>query len=214
MRRSAASPRACRSGGSDEQASARHALLQEAGVSLDRALFPLLIVIERKGPVGVVELGELVGRDYTTVSRQVAKLDGLGLIRRHPSKIDQPRTRSRHHRQRQRMTSAIDAARERMAAVLLAKWSKRDLQDLARLMRRFVDDLQSLPPDRSYLWWASILGGPSVGGAVPAARPGFDAAHFGLDIRELGGCRIFFRRESGNLYSKEAIRSSSGGRGE
>ena len=47
------------------------ALLQEAGVSLDRALFPLLIVIERKGLL-VVELADLVGRDYTTVSRQLA----------------------------------------------------------------------------------------------------------------------------------------------
>ena len=28
------------------------ALLQEAGVSLDRALFPLLVVVERKGPMG------------------------------------------------------------------------------------------------------------------------------------------------------------------
>src|SRR3984885_10570382 len=64
------------------------ALLQEAGVSLDRALFPLLIVVERKGPVGVVELGEFVGRDYTTVSRQIAKLDSLGLIARRPSKAD------------------------------------------------------------------------------------------------------------------------------
>src|SRR5271156_6738016 len=64
------------------------ALLQEAGVSLDRALFPLLIVIEHKGPIGVVELSELVGRDYTTVSRQSAKLDGLGLIARRPAKAD------------------------------------------------------------------------------------------------------------------------------
>src|SRR5580658_10266580 len=63
-------------------------LLQEAGVSLDRALFPLLIAVERKGPIGVVELGELVGRDYTTVSRQAAKLASLGLIKRHPSKTD------------------------------------------------------------------------------------------------------------------------------
>ncbi len=43
------------------------------------------------------------------------------------------------------MTSAIDAARERIAAVLFAKWSKSDLQDLAHLMRRFADDFQSLP---------------------------------------------------------------------
>ncbi len=58
------------------------ALLEEAGVVLDRALFPLLIVIERKGPIGVVELAELVGRDYTTVSRQVSKLHGLRLLSR------------------------------------------------------------------------------------------------------------------------------------
>src|SRR5438445_11913459 len=63
-------------------------LLQEAGVSLDRALFPMLIAVERKGPIGLVELGELVGRDYTTVSRQAAKLDSLGLITRRPSKAD------------------------------------------------------------------------------------------------------------------------------
>src|SRR5580658_8285979 len=64
------------------------ALLQEAGVSLDRALFPLLITVDLKGPLGAVELGELVGRDYTTVSRQIAKLDSLELITRRPSKAD------------------------------------------------------------------------------------------------------------------------------
>jgi DNA-binding MarR family transcriptional regulator len=126
------------------------ALLQEAGVSLDRALFPLLIVIERKGPIGVVELAELVGRDYTTVSRQVTKLDGLGLISRRFSKTDNRIREAVITAKGKTMTSAIDAARERMATVLFAKWSKRDLQGLARLMRRFADDLQSMPmPEQS-----------------------------------------------------------------
>jgi DNA-binding MarR family transcriptional regulator len=120
------------------------ALLQEAGVSLDRALFPLLIVIERKGPIGVVELAELVGRDYTTVSRQITKLEGRGLVNRRPSKIDNRLREAVITAKGKGMTSAIDAARERMATVLFGKWSKRDLQDLARLMRRFADDLQSL----------------------------------------------------------------------
>ena len=121
------------------------ALLQEAGVSLDRALFPLLIAIERKGPIGVVELAELVGRDYTTVSRQVTKLDGIGLINRRLSKTDRRVREAVIAVKGQEMTSALDAARERMAAVLFAKWSRRDLQDLARLMRRFAHDLQFLP---------------------------------------------------------------------
>ncbi len=126
------------------------ALLQEARVSLDRALFPLLIVIERKGPMGVVEMAELVGRDYTTVSRQVAKLDGLGLINRYPSKTDNRVREVVITAKGKQMTSAIDAARERLATILFAKWSKRDLRDLARLMRRFADDLQSVPmPEQS-----------------------------------------------------------------
>jgi DNA-binding MarR family transcriptional regulator len=121
------------------------ALLQEAGVSLDRALFPLLIVIEQKGPIGVVELSDLVGRDYTTVSRQTSKLDLLGLIHRHASKTDNRVRQAVITAKGKEMTSAIDAARERLATVLFAQWSKRDLKDLARLMRRFADDLQSLP---------------------------------------------------------------------
>jgi DNA-binding MarR family transcriptional regulator len=124
------------------------ALLQEAGVSLDRALFPLLIVVERKGPVGVVELSEFVGRDYTTVSRQIAKLDSLGLITRRPSKADNRVREAVITAKGKEVTSAIDSARERMATTLFAKWSKRDLQGLARLMRRFADDLQSLPPPK------------------------------------------------------------------
>jgi DNA-binding MarR family transcriptional regulator len=121
------------------------ALLQEAGVSLDRALFPLLIVIERKGPIGVVELADLVGRDYTTVSRQITKLDSMGLIRRRLSKTDNRVREAVITAQGKEMTRAIDAARERIAAVLFAKWSRRDLQHLGRLMRRFADDLQCLP---------------------------------------------------------------------
>ncbi len=121
------------------------ALLQEAGVSLDRALFPLLIAVERRGPLGVVELGELVGRDYTTVSRQVAKLAGMGLVTRRNAKADKRVREAVISARGKEVTSAIDAARERIAGVLFAAWSKRDLRDLARLMRRFADDFQALP---------------------------------------------------------------------
>jgi len=44
-------------------------LIKEAGIPLDRALFPLLVGVGRFGPIGVVELADRVGRDYTTVSR-------------------------------------------------------------------------------------------------------------------------------------------------
>ena len=86
-----------------------------------------------------------MGRDDTTISRQIAKLVGPGMIIRHRSKTHNRFRESQITAKGKEMTSAIDAARERIATVLFAKWSKRDLQDLTRRMRRFADDLQSLP---------------------------------------------------------------------
>jgi DNA-binding MarR family transcriptional regulator len=117
------------------------ALIQQAGISLDRALFPLLVGIERKGPIGVGELADLVGRDYTTVSRQVSKLASLGLVKRRAGKADQRVREAAITAKGRVMTDALDAARERLASILLANWRKRDLRELARLMRRFADDL-------------------------------------------------------------------------
>src|ERR1700722_16216397 len=65
------------------------AFLARAGVKLDRALFPLLTRIGRSHPIGVVELANLVSRDHSVVSRQVAKLEALGLVERQDSKDDQ-----------------------------------------------------------------------------------------------------------------------------
>ena len=65
------------------------AFLAEAGVKLDRALFPLLSMIGLSHPISVVELANLVGRDHSTVSRQVAKLEALGLLQREAAKGDQ-----------------------------------------------------------------------------------------------------------------------------
>jgi len=119
-------------------------LLKEAGLSLDRALFPLLVGIERYGPIGVVDLANKAGRDYTTVSRQVTKLESLGLIERQPSEADRRVNEAVITAKGQTLTDALDAARMRLAAPILAKWSEEDFSTLVRLLRRFVDDVLEL----------------------------------------------------------------------
>jgi DNA-binding MarR family transcriptional regulator len=120
-------------------------LLREAGISLDRALFPLLVGIERYGPIGVVDLADRVGRDHTTVSRQIAKLESLGLIERKASPADHRINEAIMTPEGRTLTDALDAARVRIAAPIMAKWTNADFRDLVRLMRRFVDDLMELP---------------------------------------------------------------------
>lgn len=117
------------------------ALMQEAGISLDRALFPLLIGVERIGPIGVVELAERTGRDYTTVSRQVAKLESLGLVERRGSAADKRVREAVVTPEGQALINRVDAAREKIASATLADWDEADLDMLARLMRRFADAL-------------------------------------------------------------------------
>ncbi|MFD9741584.1 MarR family winged helix-turn-helix transcriptional regulator [Umezawaea sp. NPDC059074] len=119
-------------------------LLAEAGVTLDRALFPLLVGIERFGPIGVVDLADRAGRDHSTVSRQVAKLAELDLVERRPSAADRRVKEARITGAGRRVIEALDAARHRLTEPVFAGWSDGDLLDLERLVRRYVDDLAAL----------------------------------------------------------------------
>ncbi|HEY5337435.1 MAG TPA: MarR family transcriptional regulator [Rhizomicrobium sp.] len=114
-------------------------LIAEAGIALDRALFPLLVRIERRGPIGVVELADLAGRDHTTVSRQVAKLESLGLVAR-ASGEDRRVRKAIITKKGLAMTKALDRAREKIIGEKLGRWNKSDRTNLIRLLRKLVTD--------------------------------------------------------------------------
>lgn len=114
-------------------------MVREAGISLDRALFPLLVTIERRGPIGVVDLADRIGRDYTTVSRQVTKLESLKLVERHVAATDRRSSEARITAKGKEMTDAVDRARERLLATMFATWKTNDIEELVRLVRRFAD---------------------------------------------------------------------------
>jgi len=117
------------------------ALLREAGVSLDRALFPLLVVLGRRGPSGVAELADQVGRDHTTVSRQLAKLESLDLIERCENHADRRRRAAQLTNSGEKIVRAITLARRRLLSKALASWREADRAALAKLIQRFADTL-------------------------------------------------------------------------
>ncbi|HBK45050.1 MAG TPA: MarR family transcriptional regulator [Xanthomonadaceae bacterium] len=121
-------------------------MIEEAGIRLERALFSVLVGIERLGPIGVVELAERAGRDYTTVSRQVAKLESLGLVKRRESPVDRRVREALISAKGKAMTDRIDAARERMGQAVFKDWDKDEIDDFVRLMRKFADALGEPPP--------------------------------------------------------------------
>jgi len=119
------------------------AMVREAGIALDRALFPLLVMVERLGPIGIVELADRVGRDYTTVSRQVTKLESLGFVARQSNATDRRVRDAVVTASGKALTEKIDMAREAMARMIFADWADQDVADLTRLMRRFADAVQN-----------------------------------------------------------------------
>lgn len=120
-------------------------MLEMAGLPLERALFPLLVLVERMGPIGVVDLASRVGRDYSTVSRQVARLEELELVTRRASEADARVREAVITRQGKVANRAIDAARERMAIEMFKDWSRKDFDELVRLLRRLADEMTAEP---------------------------------------------------------------------
>lgn len=117
------------------------ALLRAAGVALDRALFPLLMRLGMLGPLGVAELAEQVGRDHTTVSRQLAKLESLGLVERCTDGEDKRRRAARVTAAGRKIVTAIARTRRRVLEEALGAWSAADRAALERLTRRFANAL-------------------------------------------------------------------------
>jgi DNA-binding MarR family transcriptional regulator len=124
-------------------------LIAAAGIPLDRALFPLLVGIERFGPIGVVDLADRAGRDYTTVSRQVAKLESLGLVARQASATDKRVRETVVTPKGKAMTDRVDAARTAMGREVFADWDPADIATLVALVRRLAEAMENGPSGRS-----------------------------------------------------------------
>jgi len=101
---------------------------------------PLLKRVERRGPLAIGELAELCERDYTTVSRHITKLEQLGLVARQANAEDARVTDVAITKKGRMMTSALDSAREKIMTGLLADWDKKEIAELARLLRKLADE--------------------------------------------------------------------------
>jgi DNA-binding MarR family transcriptional regulator len=118
-------------------------LTRAAGITLEAGLLPLLVRIGLHGPIGVVQAAELLGRDHSTVSRQVAKLEAQGLVIRAPSPADGRMRLAEVTPAGREALDAIDAARRELMDAALAAWSPADRRDLERLLTKLADQAEA-----------------------------------------------------------------------
>jgi DNA-binding MarR family transcriptional regulator len=118
-------------------------LLNEAGVSLDRALFPLLVRLSSAPGMGVAQLADRVGRDPSTVSRQLAKLDELRLIKRPLTNEDMRVREATITKAGLRAITAITDARRKLLHQLVEDWSKEERDMFPKLVQKLAGAMKA-----------------------------------------------------------------------
>ena len=116
----------------------RAMLLRRAGVELDAELAAYVVLLDVRGPTGVLELAELVGDNHPKASRSLARLERLGLITRAAAAHDRRIKTAAVTPAGQAIVAAINDGRQQLLDEAFAGWSERDRAQFARLSGRFA----------------------------------------------------------------------------
>lgn len=121
-------------------------LIASAGVNLEEAAFRVLVGIAHLRSTSVGDLAAMMGKNYSSVSRQIDKLEAAGLIRTYPSGSDSRIRVSELTRDGEAVIGMINAARERMMREALADWAAEDKDSLLVNLRRLYDTMKRHDP--------------------------------------------------------------------
>jgi DNA-binding MarR family transcriptional regulator len=122
----------------------RALLLDRAGVALEPELARCLVTVQLRGPIGVLELAELLDQNHPKVSRTLARLEAQGLVARAAAHDDHRVKTATVTRAGRKVVDAINEGRRRLLDDALEGWSEHDRATLARLTRRFSDRMAEL----------------------------------------------------------------------
>jgi len=115
-------------------------ITREAGVSIDRALFYLLLRICRREPVKIDALAQWAHRDHSTVSRQVEKLVQMGFVERRPSATDARVREVIASKNGWAAAERIFTAYEKSSELAFETWSQQQIRMFTLLVHKFVQD--------------------------------------------------------------------------
>jgi DNA-binding MarR family transcriptional regulator len=115
------------------------------GEPVDRYTYPVLVLIDEHGPLGLGELATRLGLTKPTMSRHVARLGGAALVATRPDQRD-PRAVVVHLTpDGAERVERVREVRRRTLGEVLADWSGADSEALAQLLARLNTDLDRHP---------------------------------------------------------------------
>lgn len=122
---------------------AQEQLTSRAGLSLERAAYPLLRRIGEAHTLRASDLAAALSVDVSTVSRQVKQLEVDGLVAREPDPSDGRASVLTLTAAGHDAVERLRQARKEVLAEVVANWPEGDRAALAELICRLADDLVS-----------------------------------------------------------------------
>ncbi|MET3809801.1 MarR family transcriptional regulator [Arthrobacter sp. UYEF3] len=111
-------------------------LSRQVHPEMEPAAYGLLSVLRTRGPIRLTELASSIGVGKPSVSRQVAFLEGLGLVAKEADPLDgRAQAISLTAKGEEKMHLVQDARRE-VFRERLAEWPAGELEDFARYMAK------------------------------------------------------------------------------
>lgn len=114
-------------------------IASEVHPNLEPNAYGLLLWLRRSGAIRLTDLAARLGVGKGTLSRQIHSLETLGLVRRDPDPSDRRAAQLSLTEEGQRRFDAARAPRLGQIRRALQSWPQQDVEELARLLRRFND---------------------------------------------------------------------------
>jgi DNA-binding MarR family transcriptional regulator len=112
-------------------------IAHEVHPDVEPAVYGLLVRLAKTGGARVTDLAGYFGVGKSTVSRQLAGLEELGLVERVPDPDDARAAEVRLTAEGARRLDRAQSARRDRFRAELAEWPERDVRQLAALLRRY-----------------------------------------------------------------------------
>lgn len=108
---------------------------------LDSTSYALMLQLHDTGPARAAELAERAGLDKSTISRQLTRLSGLGLIERLADPADGRARIVRLTDLGQQRLDEVRTDRRRRLRARIATWPTPEVRSLSAMLSRLNDDL-------------------------------------------------------------------------
>ncbi len=106
--------------------------------SLTLSQFHLLKLISLNGQHQMGEIAEFLGVSPAAATKNIDKLEGLGLVARNPSEVDRRATLISCSAKGRHLVERYERAKEARIAPVLTAFKKEELEQLTRLLERFA----------------------------------------------------------------------------